>query len=135
MALNGKREELVRVLVIGASGTIGRMVAAALAAAGHTVIGTSRDRAAAFAAQPEYGWIQADPVHDVEERLWWPRLYAIDAVVQCLRVGSVAGEASERGLRALRDACERNAVRRLVDVSEGGDAVLALLETASEPVA
>lgn len=117
----------MRVLIAGASGFIGRHVAAHLHARGHAVVGITRRRAAAFARHPEYGWICGDLHRDLEPEAWSRKLHAFDALVNCAglyREGAGAGFETVHALgpAALYRACERAGVRRIVHLTVPGDA-------------
>jgi uncharacterized protein YbjT (DUF2867 family) len=117
----------MRVLIAGATGFIGRHVAAHLHARGHAVVGISRRRAAAFERHPEYGWIAGDLHHDLEPEAWSRKLHAFDALVNCAGLHREKGGASFEtvhalGPVALYQACERAGVRRVVHLTVPGDA-------------
>jgi NAD(P)-dependent dehydrogenase (short-subunit alcohol dehydrogenase family) len=77
----------MRVLVVGASGTIGRAVVDALRTAGHDVVGASR-----------HGDVAVDITHADSIRGMYEALGAVDAVVSC------AGGAAWKPLEELSDA-------------------------------
>jgi uncharacterized protein YbjT (DUF2867 family) len=115
----------MRVLIVGATGFIGARVAATLHALGHDVIGCSRRRREAFARHREHGWIGVDYACDLEPRVWRPRLYAIDAVINCAGVlresaANTYESANALGPAALFEACERLGVRRVLHFSALG---------------
>jgi len=117
----------VRVLILGATGFIGRHVAAHLHGRGHAVVGVSRRRAAAFERYPQYGWIPGDLHCDLEPEAWSRRLHAFDAVVNCAglhREGRDTGFETVHALGpvALYRACEAAGVRRVVHLTVPGDA-------------
>ena len=117
----------MRVLILGASGFIGRHVAAHLHARGHAVVGVSRRRAEAFERHPEYGWIVGDLHRDLEPDSWRRKLYAFDAVVNCAGLHrETAGSSFETvhalGPVAVYRACARAGVRRIVHLTALGDA-------------
>ena len=117
----------MRILILGATGFIGRHVAAHLHSRGHAVVGVSRRRAAAFDRYPEYGWIPGDLHCDLEPEAWGCRLHAFDAVVNCAglhREGRDAGFETVHALGpvALYRACEAAGVRRIVHLTVPGDA-------------
>jgi uncharacterized protein YbjT (DUF2867 family) len=117
----------MRILIAGATGFIGRHVAAHLHARGHEVVGVSRSRAAAFARYPEYGWIVGDLHRDLDAEAWGRRLHGFDALVNCAGLHrESAGESFETvhalGPVALYRACERKGVRRVVHLTVPGDA-------------
>jgi len=116
----------VRVLVTGASGFIGRAVAAVLAGAGHAVVCASRHPGAAaplreplvvdFAEVPGASW-------------WAPRLAGVDAVVNAVgilreRPGQAFQALHERAPIALFEACVQAGVGSVVQISAlGADAL------------
>jgi NAD(P)-dependent dehydrogenase (short-subunit alcohol dehydrogenase family) len=77
----------MRVLVVGATGTIGRAVVEALRADGHDVVGASR-----------HGDVKVDVTHPDSIRGMYEELGAVDAVVSC------AGAAAWKPLESLSDA-------------------------------
>lgn len=116
----------MRVMIVGATGSIGRRVAAHLHERGHAVVGVSRRRAEAFARYADYGWIAGDLHRDLEPDAWRRRLYAFDAVVNCAGLGAEAPGASFEtvhalGPQALYRACEGAGVRRVVHLTPDGD--------------
>jgi uncharacterized protein YbjT (DUF2867 family) len=117
----------VRVLIAGATGFIGRHVAAHLHARGHAVVGISRRRAAAYARYSAYGWIAGDLHLDLEPEAWSRRICGIDAVVNCAGLERESRDASFEtvhalGPLALYRACERAGARRIVHLTVPGDA-------------
>jgi NAD(P)-dependent dehydrogenase (short-subunit alcohol dehydrogenase family) len=82
----------MRVLVVGATGTIGRAVVDALRAAGHDVVGASRHGGDAA------GDVTVDVTHPDSIRGMYEALGAVDAVVSC------AGGAAWKPLEELTDA-------------------------------
>jgi uncharacterized protein YbjT (DUF2867 family) len=113
----------MRVLVLGGYGLIGRYVVAALAAAGHEVIGAGRDIRAARRRYPFARWECADLTR-FGERDWAPQLAEVDAVVNCAGVLQGAPDKLEAvhvsGLRALARAAKAAGVQRFVHVSAVG---------------
>jgi uncharacterized protein YbjT (DUF2867 family) len=111
----------MRILLIGASGFIGRELFAALEARGHAVVPAVRRLHAAppFAREAA---VQVDLARDLDPATWTPRLQRIDAVVNCAGIlqdrGSQSSEAvHHRGPQALYRACEATGVRRVVLIS------------------
>ena len=111
----------MRILLLGASGFIGREVGAALQARGHAVVpGVRRaSLAPAFATQAP---IEIDLARDRDAQTWLPRLEGIDAVVNCAgilqeRRGGRAEAIHVHGPAALYAACVRSNARRVVLVS------------------
>lgn len=106
-----------RVLLVGATGFIGRHVQQALQDAGHQVI------AAARRAYP--GMLQVDLAQDTRPEDWLPRLQDIDVVVNAAgafmdRPGNQLDTLHGAGPIALFDAAVRAGVTRIVQISALG---------------
>lgn len=115
----------LRVLVLGASGSLGAVIAARLHAAGHVVIGASRRRGEAFARWSDYGWIRADLSADESVSAWRPRLYAIDVVVNAALIAREARSGQfeatlATGSSRLYAACAQFAVARVIHLIDLG---------------
>lgn len=119
---------MLRVLVLGGAGFIGRHASAALAARGHAVlIGTRRPARAAKRLPPRLHGCERREVH--LERLttpqaWDPLLRGVDTVVNAAGIMRERGAATYSGVHhlapaALAAACARRAIR-LVHVSALG---------------
>jgi uncharacterized protein YbjT (DUF2867 family) len=111
----------MRILLLGASGFIGRELFAALVKRRHRVVAAVRDLAAAppFAGEPA---VLVDLNQDTNPVTWLSRVAGIDAVVNCAGVlqGSRAQsiESIHRAAPvALFKACEIAGVRRVVQIS------------------
>jgi uncharacterized protein YbjT (DUF2867 family) len=111
----------MRILLIGASGFIGRELFAALEQRGHRVVPALRNPGAAPPFSREAP-ILIDLNRDTTVESWQPRLEGIDAVVNC--AGILQGSRSESieaihelAPAALFAACERAGVRRVVQIS------------------
>jgi len=111
----------MRILLLGASGFIGRELFAMLRSRGHRVVPVVRpgSKSPPFSDEPV---VEADLNRDVEPESWIPRLSGIDAVVNCAGIlqerGSESSDAVHaRAPAALFRACERCGVRRVVLVS------------------
>lgn len=120
----------MNVLLTGATGFIGRPLAAALAAAGHDVVGAVRDPAAAQAAHPGGRYVRADYTRDMSAEDWRPRLAGIDVAVNAVGIlqerGAQTFEAlHERAPRALFEACAQAGVRVVQISALGADAAAA----------
>ncbi len=103
----------MNILLLGATGFIGRHAAPALRQAGHQVTGTGR-RELNFAGM-------------TGAAAWLPVLHGIDAVINCVGIvrENAAGDFAllHRDVpRALFDACERAGVRRVIQLSALGSA-------------
>ncbi|NRR32149.1 SDR family oxidoreductase [Oxalobacteraceae bacterium] len=112
----------MKVLVTGATGLIGGHVLRALRVAGHSVVGMSRRRPQGEAEQQ---WIECDFADMRKEQAWLPLLDGVDAVVNCVGIirETLPGDFDRLHRAApiaLFAACERAAVRRVVQVSALG---------------
>jgi uncharacterized protein YbjT (DUF2867 family) len=112
------------VLLTGATGFIGRRLAAALADAGHDVICAVRAPEAA-GDLPCKARVAADLASDVEPADWLPRLVGVEAVINAAGIFREHGRATfdrvhVRGPHALFVACVMAGVRRVVHVSALG---------------
>lgn len=115
------------VLILGASGFLGRHIAAALAAAGHEVIRGVRRPPAGDGAR----YVAVDYERDHEPADWLPRLERVDAVVNAAGILRERGRSTFEALHvrapaALFRACAQARVRRVVQVSALGAALLDL---------
>jgi uncharacterized protein YbjT (DUF2867 family) len=117
----------MRILVLGAGGFLGRVVAVRLAEARHAVIPAVRNPAsvarAAFIEAPVLFDLAKDGIAD-----WLPRLAGIDAVVNAVGIfregpGTSFRRVHQDGPIALFDACRQAGIRRIVQISAlGADA-------------
>jgi uncharacterized protein YbjT (DUF2867 family) len=114
----------VRVLLTGASGFLGRHIAAGLCSQGHEVIcglrGPSRDPPAGCTDV-----VTADFTRDHEIESWLPRLTHVDAVINAVGIFREQGTQTFESLhvrapRALFDACLHSGVERIVQISALG---------------
>src|SRR5688572_25979748 len=110
------------VLLTGARGAIGNRLAAELKTAGHDLMLCTRDPARARAAFPTAFWMQADFNHDIDARHWRPRLYGVDAVVNCAGIlretrGNTFEAVHALGPCALFEACTYARVKRVIQFS------------------
>jgi uncharacterized protein YbjT (DUF2867 family) len=109
----------MNVLVTGASGFIGGHLAAALRAAGHTVIEVRRDAGGDATA------VQADFTCDLSVRDWLPKLVGVDAVINAVGILREHGQQSfecihKRAPQALFTSCVAAGIRRVVQISALG---------------
>ena len=115
----------MRVLVTGATGYIGSRIAAALKARGHHVVGCTRRLNDALVAYPGHSWMQVDFNRDLDARSWRPRLYKIDAVINCAGILRENAEDTYEAVhalapRALFEACKRAGIKRVLHFSALG---------------
>lgn len=113
----------MRVLLTGASGFIGRHLAAELQRNGHVVVCAVRVEAYAPAGCERT--VQADFARDLEPSCWVPRLQQIDVVINTVGILRERGEQTfallhERAPCALFDACARAGIRHVVNLSALG---------------
>jgi uncharacterized protein YbjT (DUF2867 family) len=111
----------MRILVLGATGLIGRHLLAALHAAGHAAIGAGRKAPHASA------WRELDFAALTSAEAWLRHLADVDAVVNCVGILRERSPGDYEGLHhlapaALFAACERAGVRRVVHLSALGSA-------------
>jgi nucleoside-diphosphate-sugar epimerase len=115
----------MKIMLVGATGFIGRHLARALVAAGHDVTGCARRRTEAFHRYPEIGWMKGDFTTDRSVLDWKPRVTGFDCVI------NAAGILRERdaetfeavhfeGPRALFEACAKRGVRKVIQISALG---------------
>jgi uncharacterized protein YbjT (DUF2867 family) len=112
-ALRDRRFPLARlhILIVGASGFIGRRLTDSLRAAGHTVVATTRR--------------EADFTRDLNPAAWLPKLAGVDAVINTVGILREHGAQTfervhERAPQALFSACASAGVSRVVQVSALG---------------
>lgn len=115
----------MKVLVTGATGFIGRHVAASLIAAGHEVLIGARDAARARRIFPDQAFVACDFTQDLSTEVWRPRLEGIEALVNCVGVLQPRRRATTEAVHvqatsALFDACAAVGLRRVIHVSALG---------------
>jgi uncharacterized protein YbjT (DUF2867 family) len=113
----------LRILVVGASGFIGSVVCARLAADGHEVVGVSRGMKPAGLTAVRH--VRMDMSKAIEPEDWFAALHGVDAAVNCAGVLQDSPGESTRGVHSqgatsLFAACERRGVRRVVHISAIG---------------
>ncbi|GAA4325924.1 SDR family oxidoreductase [Pigmentiphaga soli] len=115
-----------RVLLLGATGFLGRHIARELAAAGHAVVAGARRPPAR--PLPAAVHVEVDFEQGCDPAYWLPLLDGIDAVVNAVGIlkesaGARFAVLHERAPQALFAACRQAGVRRVVQVSAlGADA-------------
>lgn len=118
----------MRILVLGATGLIGRHLLAALHAAGHAPIGASRRAPAGATERSMHGapaWRELDVAALASADDWLPHLAGIDAVVNCVGILREHRPGDYERLHhlapaALFAACERAGIRRVIHFSALG---------------
>lgn len=127
----------MNILICGASGFIGRAIAAALEARGHRVLRGVRHTSAnpdfsvspGFSARanssPRPGEVPMDFTRDTTESVWRPRLAGVDAVINAVGVLRDGPRTPMQAIhsavpQALFDACARQGVRRVIHLSALG---------------
>jgi uncharacterized protein YbjT (DUF2867 family)/uncharacterized membrane protein YphA (DoxX/SURF4 family) len=105
----------MRILLTGATGFIGRHLAAALEHEGHTVVRASRS----------HGSLSVDFSRDIDSSAWIPRLQGIDAVINAVGILREHGEQTFEALhdqapKALFRACALIGVPRVIQISALG---------------
>lgn len=121
----------MRILVLGATGLIGRHLLAALHKAGHHAIGASRSAPGASAADHTGGvpaWRELDFGALTSAEGWLPHLAGVDAVVNCVGILRERRPGDYECLHhlapaALFDACGRSGIRHVIHLSALGSAV------------
>lgn len=115
----------MRVLVLGGYGLIGLEAALALRREGHEVIGFARSAGTGRRLVPGLAWRQGDLRNLLNPESWKPLLAGVDAVVNA--AGALQDGPQDdlvlihdAAIRALLKACERQGVRRFVQISAPG---------------
>ena len=95
----------MKVMLVGATGFIGRHLARALVAAGHEVTGCARRRAEAFRRYPDLPWMVGDFAADRAITDWKPRVAGFDCVINAAGIlresAELRGGAFRRSARAV----------------------------------
>ncbi len=126
----------MNILICGASGFMGRAIAAALEARGHRVLRGVRSANAnanpdfsassGFSAHanssPRPGEVPMDFTRDTAEAIWLPRLTGVDAVINAVGVLRDGPHTPMQAIhsavpQALFNACARQGVRRVIHLS------------------
>jgi uncharacterized protein YbjT (DUF2867 family) len=109
----------MRILLIGASGFIGRHLMGGLLAAGHQVIGAARNPLELSRRFPGVETLACDFSHDLSPEVWLPRLQGVDTVINAagLLDGRELNAVHSAGPRALFIACEQAGVKRVIHIS------------------
>jgi len=121
----------MRILVMGASGFIGRHLVPVLHAQGHSIICggrramTSVGERRRTTAKSCDSLVHADFTKDRTEEAWLPRLRGVDAVINAVGIFREHGAQTFEALHvegpcALFDACARGGVRRVIQISALG---------------
>ncbi|MDP6951213.1 MAG: SDR family oxidoreductase [Alphaproteobacteria bacterium] len=114
----------MRVLLTGATGFLGRHLAARLLAEGHELVCAVRDPARAVRMFPGCGAVGCEFRHDVTPETWAPRLAGIDALINCAGIlqasDAVTNAVHTAAPIALFDACVAAGVRKVVQISALG---------------
>jgi nucleoside-diphosphate-sugar epimerase len=114
----------MRILIVGASGFLGRTIAARLGAAGHRLVLVCRHGADKGGLFPGAEMMACDFATDTVED-WRPRLAGIDAVINAAGIFRNRGVndfdvVHTRGARILFDACAAAGVPRVIQISAQG---------------
>jgi uncharacterized protein YbjT (DUF2867 family) len=112
----------MRILIIGATGFIGRHVCARLASDGHAITAAVRTPAAALRRFPDIHAVRVELNRMGTIGDWLPLLAGVDAVVNCAGIlqsgrGQSAVAIHADAPRALFDACVAARVRRVIQLS------------------
>ena len=115
----------MRILLTGASGFIGRHIAAALGAAGHEVTAAIRNPARAKLNIAAQDFIAVDFQKDITATVWQDRLNNIDVVINAVGIISETPHQKFSNLHsktpcALFKACEKSGVKKVIQISALG---------------
>lgn len=110
---------MLRILVLGAAGFIGRHIISELLSAGHEPVAAVRRREDFARAFPNVEAFDCDLTRDLLATGWLPRLATIDVVVNAagLLNGADLEAVHVRAPQALYQACAQKGVRRVVLIS------------------
>jgi uncharacterized protein YbjT (DUF2867 family) len=112
----------MRILLLGATGFLGRHICAHLLEEGHLVVAAVRDQASIARRFPDIETIRIDMNHMQNAADWIPYLNGVEAVVNCAGIlqsspGQFAEMIHSKAPMALFDACAAANVRRVVQIS------------------
>jgi uncharacterized protein YbjT (DUF2867 family) len=115
----------MRILLVGASGFIGKHLLIALLHAGHTIRCCTRQPAQFTTPLPNITWIYGDLAHDHRVEDWLPRIQGIDTVINAAGIIYETGHATFDAIHhvgpcALFTACAQSGVRRVIQISALG---------------
>ena len=120
----------MNILVCGANGFLGRHIAAALEAAGHTVLRGIRVSGTGALTRPDLSakaqkLVPMDFIRDTAVSTWLPRLEGVQAVVNAVGVLRDGPPTPMQAIhaevpKALFNACARQGVRRVIHLSALG---------------
>lgn len=115
----------MNILLTGATGFIGRNLAQALLATGHSVTGAVRNPDSAPQHVPGIGAVHVDYHHALTPAAWMPRLLGIDVVINAVGIlrespGQSFDVIHHRAPRALFEACAAAGVKRVIQISALG---------------
>ena len=112
----------MRILLLGATGFLGRHICARLLAEGYLVVAAVRDSQSARRRFPDIETVTLDMNCMVEAEDWEPYLANVDAVINCAGIlqstlGQSAFAIHTRSPIALFEACAAANVRRVIQIS------------------
>ncbi|MQB42666.1 SDR family oxidoreductase [Rhizobium sp. ICMP 5592] len=116
----------MKILILGATGFIGSVVAARLRADGHVVTGLARNPDRARIKHPSTTWIKADLATMTDPSAWLALLGAHQAVVNCAGalqdgLSDDLAATQERAMLALYAAASQSATELIVQISARTD--------------
>jgi uncharacterized protein YbjT (DUF2867 family)/uncharacterized membrane protein YphA (DoxX/SURF4 family) len=112
----------MRILLTGANGFIGRYLLAGLLGDGHDVVPAVRRPDETDRLLPAPCSLKVDLNRDTRASDWLPRLYGIEAVINCAgilqgRPGQSIAAIHAAAPRALFEACRQSGVKRVIQIS------------------